>query len=335
VEDADNMAGKEWGDATLITVRDRREPRQFSVHNRLIDEWLPIIGVNGLVLYAFYVRLSNRVDERAFPGFKLINRHFGFSRQTIWLYNRLLVWCDLIHIEAGDRRRSNDYYILPTPRCDEDALLRIGRRVAGGLDEKVEYQARFRRLVMERIGDWCSIQELWAKPGPKVVVTRAQMEMDLRGGSEGGEGEIGVKGVVQPVNYPSSASEPQRFTGRTTEVQPVNYGGSASEPEQSEDNNPKVQSEDNSSVVVGPYSLDLLFKCLKKRGLGIEKSRELVARFGARRVAQQMDWLSYRVDGYLVSGKEVRNPAGLLIRAIEEDWVKPEGGMVGWGDEAA
>ena len=170
-----------------MIVRDRREPRQFTVGNGVIDDWFPIIGVTGLALYVFYVRLSNRKDERAFPGYRLVRRDLGYSRGTHMLHNSLLVWCQLIHIEVGNRRKSNDYYILETPVCDEEALERVRRRCLDGFDGVADYEQKFRLRILGRVDGWKPVQHWWSLHGQRrkiVTGTRAQMEMYLSGVDE-------------------------------------------------------------------------------------------------------------------------------------------------------
>ena len=99
-----------------IRVRDRRATRQFSIENRIMDEWYPIIERIGFTLYALYVRMANeKAGERSWPGYTTITQHLHVSPGSVSNYNNLLVWCSLIHIVPGNRRRPNDYYILTVP----------------------------------------------------------------------------------------------------------------------------------------------------------------------------------------------------------------------------
>lgn len=197
----------------MIVVRDRREPRQFSVANVLVDEWYPLLGSVGFVLYTFYVRLSNRKDERAFPGYQLIRRHFGFSRATIARYNRLLVWCQLIHIEEGNEHKANEYFILEVPAVDVDAIERVRSRVLSELDSEKRHEAKFRAMLLRRLDEWKPIQHWWWKRGREgvVTVTRAQLELGLQG-VDGGEG------VVAQENHPSFPGKPPQFPRETRVV---------------------------------------------------------------------------------------------------------------------
>jgi len=179
----------------LIKVRDRREKHQFSIHNRVIDEWLPIIGLPGLALYALYVRMSNKKDEKCYPGYTLIQEHLGMGRATISNYNKLLQWCGLIHIEPGDAVNTNDYYILDIPTVTPEALDRIRSMAVAKLSES----SKFRRLVLDRLTNWQPIH--WQrnnKSNPNVVHPE---QLTLTGGSPVAEHPS------SPAEHPSSVAE--------------------------------------------------------------------------------------------------------------------------------
>jgi hypothetical protein len=53
---------------------------------------------------------------------------------------------------------------------------------------------------------------------------------------------------------------------------------------------------------------------LERVGLDAEQIQSLRQRFPAERIRRQLDWLPHR---------QARNPAALLIRAIEQDWSAP------------
>jgi hypothetical protein len=53
---------------------------------------------------------------------------------------------------------------------------------------------------------------------------------------------------------------------------------------------------------------------LERVGLDAEQIQSLLQRFPAERIRRQLDWLPHR---------QARNPAALLIRAIEQDWSAP------------
>ena len=138
---------------TTIHVRDRRAVHQYSVHNRVFDEWLPIIGKEGYALYSFYVRCANREDERSYPGYTTIQHHLKMGRSTISDANRLLEWCGLIQIVSGDSTNTNDYYILDVPECTEAVRHEIAEKI------KQHYQAEDPKCKawLKRLSGWSGL----------------------------------------------------------------------------------------------------------------------------------------------------------------------------------
>jgi hypothetical protein len=304
----------------MSLLSDRRRVHQFSVHNLLVDEWYPILGDAGYVLYSFYVRLANRRDERAFPGFKLIRRHFGYGRATIWNYNRLLVWCSLISIVPGNEFNPNQYFILEVPKCDEEARAVLCRRARAELDVGKRHEAKFLALVLRRVEGWKPIQHWWELKGREkvITVTRAQLELDLAG--EGG--------VVLQENHPSSEGEPPRFSGETTPVLEENHPGSAGEPEQSERNNPKEQSERDNPQQQGAVDAEIpksVLLGLSHRGVEEDAARRLVGDCGLDVVKRQLLYFSHRLTDYWKRGHKVESESGLLVNSIKGDWSAPSG----------
>ena len=171
----------------FIVVRDRRQPKQFSIANVVIDEWLPIIGLPGYAIYSLYVRMAGLADERCWPGYTLIKTHLGLGKSTISDYNKLLYFCRLIHIEEGDRHNTNNYYILDVPEVDTDALHHIRRQAEAELSSG----SKLRRTILKRLDRWEPIQALWARPQQQVEVMRP--------------GQMPLPGLVEPVDNSSQS----------------------------------------------------------------------------------------------------------------------------------
>lgn len=147
-----------------IIVRDRRQVHQFSVHNRVIDEWLPIIGPTGYAIYSLYVRMANATDERSWPGYTLITTHLAIGRATLSDHNKLLLWCRLIHIEPGTTHTSNNYYILDIPTVTAELLHAVRLQA-----QALPLNSRFRHTITKRLDNWTSIQSLWnTRPKPQI-----------------------------------------------------------------------------------------------------------------------------------------------------------------------
>ena len=84
--------------------------------------------------------MANKKDERCWLPYGTIEKHLGMGRGTISDYNKLLVWCGLIHIEEGDTRLANDYYILDIPDVTPEVI--EGVRAAALADEARKAEAR-------------------------------------------------------------------------------------------------------------------------------------------------------------------------------------------------
>ena len=169
----------------LITVRDRRKPRQFCVENLVFDEWRPIIGRSGYDIYSFYVRMANRdMNEKSWPAYSLLKAHLGIGSSTISEYNQLLEWCGLLYIEAGNHRKSNTYYILDPLPVTMEGLAELRRVVQEGW----KTGRSIRQTVLERIENWKPLQALWAERRQKgkeaVRIVRAGEETGNGGGGQ-------------------------------------------------------------------------------------------------------------------------------------------------------
>jgi hypothetical protein len=163
----------------IIRIRDRRKPRQYSIENRVLDEWYPIIGHHGYALYSLYVRMASKNDERCYPGYRTISEHLHFGITTVYRYNNLLSWCKLIHIEPGNRRKPNDYYILDVPLVTPQALDSI-RRLA---QAELKPDSRFLTAILYRLDNWQPIQAIWTRHNKRIsrIVRQGQLELALEG----------------------------------------------------------------------------------------------------------------------------------------------------------
>lgn len=244
------MKREEKKQERTIRVRDRRARYQFSVHNRIIDEWFPIIGAQGYALYGLYSRMANKADERCWTAYSTIQSHMRMGPGTISDYNKLLVWCGLIHIEEGDTRLANDYYILDIPQVTGDVIEAIQieaqadeARKAAAREQKAQQYERagllqqaekergktsgtFLRALLKRLDKWEPLQKHWKENcKEKVTVERSPDQMSLFGNSAP-HGEAGASnGEVT-----ASDSEPGTSVGEvsTSDGEPGATGGEPS-----------------------------------------------------------------------------------------------------------
>lgn len=305
---------------------------------------MPIIGTTGFTLYALYVKMSNRKDERAYPGFRSISEHFGFSHVTIACYNWLLERCRLIHIERyqlpDGRRYRNQYLILPIPEVTRAKLDYMYCGVATALWDEIyaekpnERWVAFLDMVLLRICDWQSLPEIWARNRPEkgIKVIKAQMELPFVGDKVGDNADL----AVSSGHNPGILGTQPRCPKDSTSVSQGHNPGIPRIPEQSEEtkniNNPKEQSETDSNgrAAVSDDVLDALFNDLLRVGVDDSVAGDLLQDYGPMRIQRQLDWLPRRVEEYRRKRKQIRGKVGFLIKSIVGDWSEPmqdEGGV--------
>lgn len=151
-----------------IVVRDRRRQRHFRIENEVFDDWLPILGTLGFSIYSMYNRLASSNDERSYPGYQLIEGFLNISAGTIANYNRLLVWCGLIHVERGDAARNlpNEYFILDPPRLTPSILHEIRQQALAHYDK----ESFFLQALLERLNNWRPLEAYFPKRDPIAVI---------------------------------------------------------------------------------------------------------------------------------------------------------------------
>jgi len=294
-----------------IRVRDRRAKHQFSVHNRIIDQWYPIIGSTGLTLYSLYVRFANFEDERSYPGYTLIQKHLGLGRSTISEYNKLLELCGLIQIVPGDNVRTNDYYLLDIPEVTPETLRELASRVRGSFSVK----SHSRQVFLRRIRDWIPLPAHFKSANQSAVAVYRQGGLAPEQGSP--VSEQGSPVPEHPVRIQDWGSPP---------------GGL----EQSEYNNPKgtIRNQQSSSTaarnstcsvdgVDNPFD-DLEDKerflgLLAEIGIADPGAQARVAASAIRRQysVEELEALWQAIQKRNKTRKDVSNPAGLFMVMVE------------------
>jgi len=128
----------------------------------------------------------------------MIAKHMRMGQSTISDYNKLLVWCGIIHIEEGHLtlNEPNEYYILDIPQVTDQSLAAIKSAVEvdmvrlatereakarqleqGGLHKdanKVRNQrpGSFYSSLLKRLEQWQPIQSYWCESKERPAVTR-------------------------------------------------------------------------------------------------------------------------------------------------------------------
>lgn len=235
---------------TTIRVRDRRAIHQYSIQNRVFDDWLPIIGKEGYALYSFYVRCANREDERSYPGYATLQHHLGIGRSTISDTNRLLEWCGLIQIVPGDSSKTNDYYILDAPECTPALLAEVAAKI------KQHYQADYpkRKVWLKRIEEW---SRLFDKPEAQTKVTIVKPE--------------GSPGVGLPQSCAGTRVVPAQDSNNPKEQ---SERTSSSPPHETKNETPAATSDDDDTPVPSQVSA-FLAEFIKHKG-SLNKAKRAV-----------------------------------------------------------
>jgi len=211
-----------------------------------MDEWLPIIGPVGYMLYSLYVRMASRGDENSFPGYRMIQAHLGIGSASISDYNKLLVWCGLIHIQPGTHTESNDYYILPIPEVTSQRLEAIRQQAQAELSQ----DSKFLACVLGRLEEWQPLQAHWGKQKPKpIVIHPAQISLPLAEHQE----NLGASVAEHPASPAEQGAPPAEHP-----ASPAEQGASVAEAEQSkstiQNNNPNEHGGQDSGNTEPPSS---------------------------------------------------------------------------------
>lgn len=288
-----------------IVIRDRRQRHQFSIHNRLIDDWLPIIDHTGLALYSLFVRMANARDERCWTAYSTIAAHLRVSKSTVSDHNRLLAWCRLIHIEAGNQRRANNYYILDVPALDTDLLHHIRYR-ASHADPPLRFD------VFSRLDTWRPIQDVWqARQRYKLAVLRpGQMHLPLSGTAREPSGTLrepcstlrepcSPPGVLEQslLNNPNEQSNNNSKAGGDVDASPE----------------PLVQNGWDLTNSFNPEQ-DAAFQDLLRWDVRPQAAAEIVTTH-AHQLPQIQAWIDH-TRALIDDEQEIRNPAGFIVAGI-------------------
>ncbi len=320
-------------DEEHIIVRDRRQKHQFSIHNRVIDEWLPIIGQTGYALYSLYVRMANRDDEHCWPGYTLISKHLGIGRSSVSDHNRLLGWCGLIHIEHGDPNRPNDYYILDIPPVTPETLKKVGQAITDELSPK----NKFRQTILTRLENWQPIQALWGNAGSKpIIVHPAQMHLPMDEDSStvtpphptAEQGSPGTEHPSPPAEHPNPVAEqgsppaehPNPVAEQGVRPRDCNNPKQQSEPTLQK-NNPEQQSTTtaiaNAALPRSKADGGVLVGLLADFGVQ-EPVRSQIASNGVDLAAAQA-WI-----WYTQAQENLRDPVGFVVSRLQQHTPPPD-----------
>jgi hypothetical protein len=286
-----------------IVIRDRRKPNQYTTDNVIAREWLSILRVgDAFFLYSVYLSMSNKETESSWSSLRTLARYLQCGVDLIIRGNKLLEICELIHIETGDQRTSNEYYILDPPTLSDELKARIYRRLDDILEceTSVNWQA-WARQVRKALDKHLSLPDIWAERRAKHGGRPVKTARPENSGCE-----------PQPGLPDNGACEPQPGRMCTTTSAHVTHeqGVRDSQPEQEQETSDHEQ-----AVGKDQDSLFLLVQTRCRRlGIAPQVIEVLTEKYDLTSIVQQLEWLPFR---------NARDPAAMLISAIQGDWTAP------------
>lgn len=273
-----------------IVIRDRRKPNQYTTDNVIAREWLPILRVgDAFFFYSIYLSMANRETESSWGSLRTMAQYLQCSIDLVIRANKLLEICELIYIDSGDHRTTNEYYILDPPSLTPEMKARIHQR----LDE-IEAQnlgknwQAWVRQVRKALDAHRSLPEIWAE----------------RRARKGGRPRI-----VKPTSRSQNpARESLSGCSCPTSRVFVSHDQGAREPQTKQEQITRER-EDKEEVI---YQ-DVLNRCLAI-GVSLPVAEVLLERHTLQEILQQLEWLPQR---------NPREPAAMLVAAVQGHWGPP------------
>ena len=286
-----------------IVVRDRRKPNQYTTDNVIAREWLPILRVgDALFFYSVYLSMANRETESSWSSLRTLSRFLQCGIDLIVRGNKLLEICELVHIETGNHRTSNEYYILDPPALTPDLKERIQHRLEDILSQETSknWQA-WARQVQKALKRHRSLPDIWAERRAKRggrPITTVRPENPARD-SQAGFSPKGAReshtGLAWPTISPHVSHDPSAREPRSKQVKQTSYH----EQERKKKGDPSLFLFRSrcSALALSPQIQDLLLR-----------------EYALPHLLQQLDWLPFR---------SARDPAAMLVSAVRGDWDAP------------
>ncbi len=292
------------GDEKAIIIRDRRKPTQYTTDNVIAREWLPILRVgDAFFFYSVYLSMANRETESSWGSLRTMAQYLQCGVDLVIRGNRLLEICELIHIETGNQHVTNEYYILDPPSLTDDLKTRILERL-----DDIEHQESSQnwqswvKQVRKAIQDYQSLPDIWAQ----------------RRANKGGR-----PARVRPTENP--ACEPQTgfqkggcgtqagWLWDTSRVVVSHKQGGCEPQTEQEQLTSKTNTENKREGSLPDVVLWIRARC---RALGIATTvlQVLLEKYKPEQLKQQLEWLPAR---------HPRDPAGMWVRAVQENWSCP------------
>jgi hypothetical protein len=289
--------------AKTIVVRDRRKPNQYTTDNVIAREWLPILRVgDALFFYSVYLSMANRETESSWSSLRTLSNYLQCGIDLIVRGNKLLEICELVHIETGNHRTSNEYYILDPPSLTPDLADRILHRLEDiSRQETSKNWQAWARQVKKALQRHRSLPDIWAerrgKRGGRPIKT-VRPENPVRE-TQAGFFEKGAReshtGLAWPTISPHVSHDPSARETQAEQDKQTSY----TEQERMKEGDPSL----------------LLFR---SRCAALDLSPQiqdlLLREYALPHLLQQLEWLPFR---------SARDPAAMLVSAVRGGWSAP------------
>jgi len=285
-----------------IVIRDRRKPSQYTTDNVVAREWLPIIRVgDAFFFYSVYLSMANKKTESSWGSLRTLAQYLQCGVDLIIRGNKLLEICELIYVETGNQRTSNEYYILDPPTLTDELKARITSRLDDILAQETSKNWQsWGKQVRKALDKHRSLPTIWAERRAKRG-GRPKTQLPENGArdSQAGFLEKGVREPQPPRTWPTTAAH-------------VTHMQRAREPQPEQEQQTRTHEQDKSK---DPDASQLLVqtrcRCLD---IAVPIVEVLIERYGVECLAQQLDWLPFR---------NARDPAAMWVSAVQGAWEQP------------
>jgi hypothetical protein len=297
-----------------IVIRDRRKPNQYTTDNVIAREWLPVLRVgDAFFFYSIYLSMANRETESSWGSLRTQAEYLQCGVDLIIRGNKLLEICELLYIETGDQRTTNEYYILDPPPLTPELKARIYQRLEAVADQESSknWQAWVNQ-VRKALDQHRSLPSIWAerrtrRGGRPVKAVRA--ENPDRDSQPGFSGQDADK-PRQDGSAQKGGCEPQAGWLWDTSRVVVSHkqGGCEPQPEQEQLTRGTEQGEEKEPA------LSLVRAACQELGIAPTVVDVLIENHAPDEILQQLEWLPFRSP---------RDPAAMLVSAVQGNWAQP------------
>jgi hypothetical protein len=294
-----------------IIIRDRRKPNQYTTDNIVAREWLPILRVgDALYFYSVYLSMANKDTESSWGSLRTMAQYLQCSVDLVIRGNKLLEICELIFIDSGNERTSNEYYILDPPPLTPELKARIAAR----LDE-IEAQnlgknwKAWVQQVRKAVGKHQTLPEIWQarrarKGGRPPKVARPSTDANSVRGSRAGLSENSTRDSRAGYSW---------LTSRIV----VSHEQGAREPRSEQEQLTRLTNIKDITEEIGHESIaGALLAEMLDLGVAGPVAGVLLEKYSLVEIAQQVEWLPAR---------QPFDPPAMLVKAIQDKWTMPEG----------